>query len=304
MDHIWQLNAVTLAAQVLTTPLSIFHFHQFPVYFLLTNFVAVPLSSVIVIGEILLCAIAFIPSIARILGNLLSWLIMLMNEYVGRIEALPGSLWDGLQIDIVQTILLFILVTSWAYWLIRKIKTGFVIGLMAALAFIAFRSYSFYQAGLQLKIIIYNVPRRQAVDFIEGRNYLFFGDSDLVRDEFTQNFYLKPCRILHRISDTRLITNLAIDNKYAVFGEKKILLLDSGIVLSAQSKLPDIDLVIISRSPKLSIATLANGCRIKQVVFDGSASTRKLPYWKKECDSVHIPYHDVTEKGAFVMKLN
>ena len=37
LDHVWKLNAVTLAAQLLTTPLSIYHFHQFPCYFFLTN---------------------------------------------------------------------------------------------------------------------------------------------------------------------------------------------------------------------------------------------------------------------------
>src|SRR6185436_21099945 len=61
LDFIWKLNAVTLAAQILTIPLSIFHFHQFPNYFVLTNFVAVPLSSAIVLGEILLCAVVLIP---------------------------------------------------------------------------------------------------------------------------------------------------------------------------------------------------------------------------------------------------
>src|SRR5690349_21680410 len=45
LDSIWKLNAVSIAAQLLTTPFSIYHFHQFPDFFLLTNFVAVPLSS-------------------------------------------------------------------------------------------------------------------------------------------------------------------------------------------------------------------------------------------------------------------
>ena len=40
------------------------------------------------------------------------------------------------------------------------------------------------------------------------------------------------------------------------------------------------------------------------MVFDGSVPAAKLKYWKKDCDSLHIPYHDVSEKGAFVMNLN
>src|SRR5688572_2254173 len=46
VDFLWKLMAVTLAAQVLTLPISIYHFHQAPLLFLLTNFIAVPLSSI------------------------------------------------------------------------------------------------------------------------------------------------------------------------------------------------------------------------------------------------------------------
>ncbi|HEX6847003.1 MAG TPA: ComEC/Rec2 family competence protein, partial [Chitinophagaceae bacterium] len=49
LDSIWKLNAVTIAAQILTVPVGIYHFHQFPANFLLTNFLAVPLSSFILL---------------------------------------------------------------------------------------------------------------------------------------------------------------------------------------------------------------------------------------------------------------
>src|SRR5205814_10361966 len=104
LDFIWKLNAVSIAAQLLTTPFSIYHFHQFPNFFLLTNFIAVPLSSLIVLGEILLGVVSFIPVIATFIGKILSWLIWIMNSYIERIEILPFSLWDGLQISILQTI--------------------------------------------------------------------------------------------------------------------------------------------------------------------------------------------------------
>jgi competence protein ComEC len=42
---------------------------------------------------------------------------------------------------------------------------------------------------------------------------------------------------------------------------------------------------------------------IKQIVIDGSVPPWKAKLWKKDCDSLHIPCFDVSEKGAFVMKL-
>src|SRR5262249_31983562 len=93
-DSIWKLNAVSVAAQLLTTPFSIYHFHQFPTYFLLSNLIAVPLSSIIVLGEIFLCTASIVPLIALLSGKILSWLISLMNGYIERIESLPYSLWE------------------------------------------------------------------------------------------------------------------------------------------------------------------------------------------------------------------
>jgi competence protein ComEC len=48
---------------------------------------------------------------------------------------------------------------------------------------------------------------------------------------------------------------------------------------------------------------LAETFSVKQVVFDGSCPAWKINYWKKDCDSLHIPWHDVSVKGAFVMNL-
>lgn len=304
LDFIWKLNAVTLAAQVLTVPLSIYHFHQFPVYFLLTNFVAVPLSSMIVLGEIFLCAIAWIPPFAVLAGKLLSLMIRLMNTWIERVESLPFSVWDNLQISITQAILLIVFAAGISYWLMEKAKTGLRIGLVGLLGFIAFRSFSIIQAGRQQKIIVYNVPQRRAIDFINGRNYLFIGDSALAADDFARNFHLKPARVLFRITPSDKLDNFWHHENYVSCNEKNILLIDSSIqYLHAENK-PLIDLLVISKNPRLYVPKLAAALNIKQVVFDGSVPSWKTAYWKKDCDSLHIPYHDVTAKGAFVMNLN
>ena len=303
LDFIWKLNAVTLAAQILTVPLSIYHFHQFPNYFILTNFVAVPLSSMILLGEIFLCAIAWMPAVASVAGKLLSWMIWLMNTWIERIESLYFSLWDGLQISILQAILLIVFAAGASYWLMEKVKRGLAIGLVGLLGFVVLRSYSFIQTDRQQKIIVYNVPQRRAVDFIDGRNYFFVGDSDLLADDFVRNFHLKPSRILFRITPSDSLKNFWQSDNYIRYNNKNILLLDSSISFQPTDNKPVIDLLVISKNPKVYIAKLAAAMSIKQVVFDGSVPPWKTTYWKKDCDSLHILYHDVTTKGAFVMSL-
>lgn len=302
LDLLWKLNAVTLAAQILTIPLSIYHFHQFPNFFLLTNFLAVPLSSAILLGEIFLCIISFIPAVALLTGKLIMLGIGLMNTYIERIERIPFSLWEGLQISLVQVILLLLFTGAGAYWLMEKSLAGLKLGVAALTTFIALRSWSFISANRQEKIIVYNVPQKKAIDMIGGRDHFFVGDSDLVVNEFVHNFHLKPSRVLHRVKKNMPDHLLAHDN-YFCFHGKHILLLDDSFSFSGQEIKPAIDLLVISKNPKIYIKKLAASLDIKQMVFDGSVPAWKLPYWKKDCDSLGIPWHDVSMNGAFVMKL-
>ena len=303
VDFFWKLNAVTLAAQILTVPLSIYHFHQFPNLFILTNFVAVPLSSAILLGEIFLCLISFIPVLALLLGKLISWHIWLMNTYIEKIETISISLWDGLQISIIQAILLVLFAVGISYWLMEKSKKGLKLGLFSLLCFVTLNSVSFIQSNQQQKIIIYNVPQKRAIDIVTGRNYFFIGDSDLLSSNFARNFHLKPSRVLYRITETKAADNIVKFENYINYEDKNILLLDETISFSPQQTKPTIDLLVISKNPKVYMKRLAASLDIKQIVFDGSVPAWKANYWKKDCDSLHIPWHDVTMKGAFVMRV-
>ena len=303
LDFIWKLNAVTIAAQVLTIPIAIYHFHQFPANFLLTNFLAVPLSSFILLDEILLCIVSFSPPVATFIGNIISWLIWLMNSYIERIEQLPFSLWDGLQISMLQTILLLGVAAGFGFWLMEKNKTGFKYGLVALLAFVVLRTVSFIQANNRQQLIVYNVPQKQAIDFIDGRKYLFAGDPDLLADHFVRNFHLKPSRVLHRVVPAPEFENYQRQESLLAYKNKKILSINKTIYFAAGDKRIPVDLLLISGNPKLYFKKLTETFSVKQVVFHGSCPAWKINYWKKDCDSLHIPWHDVSEKGAFVMNL-
>ena len=303
IDLFWKMNAVTLAAQVLTIPLSIYHFHQFPTLFLFTNFLAVPLSSVILFAEIILCVVFFTPALAMPLGRLIGWLIDLMNSYIQKIDAIPFSLWNGLQIDLIQSALLYIFIAAISYWLFQKAKAAFRAGLLSLLVFLIVRDVSFWQAYSQKRIIIYNVTRHQAIDLINGRRFTFIGDRDLLTDDFIKNFHLMPSRTRQRLSaeDTAIFLR---KEKFLSICRSKIFLADSKISFKPLSKRVGLDLLIISKNAELYLPGLWQTFEIKQIVFDASVPAWKLRNWKRDCDSLHIPYYDVTEKGAFVMNLN
>jgi len=304
LDFIWKLNAVTIAAQILTIPVSIYHFHQFPNYFLLTNFLAVPLSSLILIGEILLCAFASLPVVADFLGKILYQMIDAMNLWVERIDNLPFAILDNIQISIPQAVLLLATAAGIGYWLMEKRKTGLQLGLAALLLFTLIRSFSFFKAQQQEKIIVYNIPGHSGIDFVKGRTYYFTGDSSLLLDDFLRNFHIKPSRIRYRVfpgNDTNLIIK---KGNFFQFENKKIAVLRHSLKSEKAGTRIPVDLLVLSGNPRIYFSDLIHWLDIKQVVFDGSNAAWKLYFWKKDCDSLKIPYHDVSENGAFVMTLN
>ena len=150
----------------------------------------------------------------------------------------------------------------------------------------------------------YNVPQKRAIDILNGRKYFFIGDSDLLTNDFARNFHLKPSRILHRVDAVDTIPELSVAENYINYQSKHILLVDKPISFIVQQEKPTIDLLIISKNPKVYMTKLAASLDIKQVVFDGSVPAWKTNYWKKDCDSLHIPWYDAAAKGVFVMNLN
>lgn len=304
LDFFWKLNAVTIAAQLMTTPISLYHFHQFPNYFLLTNFVAVPLSTIIVLAEILICAFAVIPVAAEIAGRITKSLIYCMNSYVEQIESIPFSVSTGLQINAIQAIALTCFVCAVVYWLREKNKPAFFTALISLLVFIIYRSESFVNANRQQKIIVYNIPGKSGIDFIQGRDYYFVGDSSLLTDVFTRNFHLQPARTLQRVRSVQQLDNLFINDPYISFDSLHILLLDETIRYAPATGRQTIDLLILSGNPKIYLNRLHQSFIIRQVVAGSAAPAWKKKLWKRDCDSLHIPFHDVSVDGAFVKNLH
>jgi competence protein ComEC len=91
----WSMVSITLAAQMITTPFVIYHFHRFPILFLFSNLIAVPLSSIILLLEIGLCVLDWMGIGAEITGELIDFLTTCMNDFVMTMNKIPFNLVDN-----------------------------------------------------------------------------------------------------------------------------------------------------------------------------------------------------------------
>ncbi|MBO9659214.1 MAG: ComEC/Rec2 family competence protein, partial [Chitinophagaceae bacterium] len=293
VDMIWQMNAVTISAQLLTLAICIYQFHQFPNYFLISNIIAVPLSSLILLLEIFLCAISFLPSLFSFMASLTALLIRLMNACVERIEQLPFSVWNGLQISFVQAILLAASLVLFLSCLLYRehIRALLYTGLIAMTTFVSLRCLSFIQAGRQQMLIVY----QRSADLIRGRAYssIYGAEADDV--------FPASARSLFRLRKSGQSLFIHSGNYYS-FLAKKIILIDRKTGYSPTDHPQEIDLVILSQKAVANSNEFLQAMNIRQVVADASVPAYMVRQWQMGCEAAGVPFHDVRAKGAFVMK--
>jgi competence protein ComEC len=300
----WKLASVSLAAQLLTLPICIYYFHQFPLLFLLSNMIAIPLSTVALWGCIAIVAISPISFAALYLGKLVCLSIWLLNHSVLLINWIPFSLWNGLTVSITATILLYIIFISFLYCLIKKNKATLKFGIAVTLFFTSIMTYKNWKSLHQKKMIVYNIPMNKAIDFIYGNKYYFIGDSTLSKNNLLVNYNLKPARISFMANqNSSLSNNLFVKNNFYQFNSCRILMIDTALAYFPTPQKVNLDYIIISKNPRLNLADLVTVFDCKKYIFDASNSPWKIEQWKKECEELHLHFHSVSEQGAFVINL-
>ena len=110
MEHhivkwLWGMVAVSCAAQIGVAPLVAYYFGRLPVYFLLTNFIVIPATTLI----LWLSPLVFLfPSLAYLLLYIVSGL----NTLLTTIASIPGASIDGLHPTKLQTTMTYVVIVA------------------------------------------------------------------------------------------------------------------------------------------------------------------------------------------------
>lgn len=299
LNSIWQLNAVTLSAQILTLPMIIFYFHQFPNLFVFTNFIAVPLSGFILYGELLLLIFAKMPFANDIIGKGVSCLISQMNNTIERTNLLPFAITENIQINLLQTVIMYLAICYLARWLLLKKIKGLLISLMFMTVLVFLRGRKLLHQINQHTLVVYNIPQRKAIDVMEGDTYHFIGDTILMKKGFIWNFHLQPSRIVHGVRPVNTIPKSVITNHLIVSSRVSVLIFDKNVLLKGVMQKIPVDIIIITGSPNVNITQLAAVFDCKQYIFDSTNPLWKIRYWKRDAENLHLRHHSTSEQGAF-----
>lgn len=306
-DKIWQLISVSIAAQIGTLPLTLFYFHQFPVYFVITNIIVIPLSLIMICSAIALLVFSFSTPIAGFVALFINLQLKIFNGSINWIESLPASTIKSVFVDKNETFLLFAILLFIAFFILSYRINILRVTMIFVLLFIGYNSFRIYQKQNESGFIVYNIAKVSAIEYYSGNiNKLFINRSKEETEKIVK-FNFQPFWDKQGIKNPEIIyKEQFVPDRFVMdysFNNLKIVQIYSDRIKDYKgSKILSMDYLIISNGINLSVQELQNYFKFKNLIIDPSNQPFKVNNWIKECEMLGIICHPVALKGAFIYK--
>ena len=329
----WEIVSVSIAAQLATFPISLYYFHQFPVYFMLSNLIVIPAAGAILYVGMAFFALAGLfllsgmetPVIA--VGWFLNKIVDCLNWLLRGLQSLPGAYVQGISISPILTYLLYAVLLCFTLFFLLNRVGYFKAALTGILLFCIGTGYKQLQNAAQRQITVYHVPNHTAVEFSQGKRALVLADSALVAHPEPLQFNAHPNQEWNGISQIGLrqlnAPNDAIQAKdsslkpagffqadpFIRYQNCNMVLLHHPYPLVIPPETADggkyeSDILLLTQNTKHRIEPLTQWLNIGVVVMDASNGKGKIRRWISECEQLGIAYVNVADTGAFVHDLN
>ena len=319
-DHIWSASCAAIAAEITTFPLAMLFFHQFPLYFLLSNVIVIFLSTIIMFAGIGLLAISYFVTFSSFLGKSTSFMVYLLNLTVIKITSLPFSTLKNISLSIWETILIYLALILFAAFVIRRNKNHLILVFVLLILVLGKQLYVNYSTRNQKKIIFYSIIRNTAIDLIDGHSATFLANSKMISNFSLTTFHLSSNRGALKVnpSETKCFAmndsssssdpvfrniHTAISHNQIQFFNKRILILNNLEQLKKVTVNTPIDYLVLSNNIKVTIAELKKNFVFKLLVIDGSNSYYQNKKWLKQCRDINVPVYSLIDLGALIVDL-
>ncbi|MDP1726908.1 MAG: ComEC/Rec2 family competence protein [Bacteroidota bacterium] len=298
-DSVWKVIAVSLAAQTLTFPMSLYYFHQFPNYFLLANLLIIPLTTLIIYAGILLLIISKFHLLAYWLGLLIQWLIYSSNFLAHQIELLPFSYIDNIYISSGMMILIYLFCLCTVLFFIKRDIPFLKLGLITLLVLFILRTYQAYQNCTQNNFLVYHIKNHLAIQIIRGNEALLITDSALLINPNARAYPMQGfmCKsgITHQKEVLQPIQNYSIQ-----LAEHKML---GVFIKKCTLKNMHFEWILVQGKLYLNLDEILKNNKVKHLILNANIPFKKKRALLKIAAIYKIPVHDISKNGAFKVSL-
>ncbi len=177
-EWIWNLIAVSLAAQIATFPISLYYFHQFPNYFIAANLLIIPVSTIAIFGGIFLLCISSFTIIAQKIGFLLKWNLILLNKLAFFIQGLPFAVTRELYLTLPQCLILYLFLITFCFYFLKRSVKLLQVSVVIITVFVLLKSYDSWRLVNNKQLIVYSNATPTLELVIGLKTYLYYMKND------------------------------------------------------------------------------------------------------------------------------
>lgn len=287
---------ISVAAQILTTPLMLYYFGQFPTYFLLANLV-VDLPSTLTMYLGFLMTINPFEWLNAILGDLLENLIKFILYCLKSIDKLPLS---TIKINIIEKNLLFLsyaAIFSFLYAYQWKEKKYTYLGFLCIIGelLIAINHQMINKKTERFRI--YNTKNELTIAYFKKGNAVIYSTLDSLSHATLQYACGREIRVLAggNIQFIPLNSKSMRNNYLITLPIGKIIVVEKFMEPLARA-----DILVIRKNAVQKLIAIVNRIAPKQVILDGSNSLRKSLQAQATLDSLGIKCYIIKDNFAYV----
>ncbi len=319
INRLWQLFAVSCAAQLATLPLTLLYFHQFPLYFWLTNLYVVPLVSLIICIAGIYLLVSFANPLMILAGKLLSFLLVILYESVAFVEVLPYALLENINISGFQAFLLLMAILCFGLFRMHR-SCNFLVASLAAILLLQLTVLLHTQSARHQQVfLVADINKASLISVISGADAVIIGDALPDLDDRGLKYALNNFWIKHGVAgkqyfydqlpagtiEKMVLPGMSIsgpwlgNNVLIELDNRKILVLRDDTFFNYTSEFPfHADYLAVSGSvfPNTNLPDLLE---TSMIIIDSSVPFQHAMQWKDYCSRKQITCWQVSKQGAF-----
>ncbi|QEC78396.1 ComEC/Rec2 family competence protein [Mucilaginibacter ginsenosidivorax] len=309
-DKVWMACSVSIAAQVITFPLSALYFHQFPVYFSLSNLLIIIPTSVIMYSGVAYLALSSVPLLSTLLARLLEYAILFMNKALAIIEYAPFASIGKIWLTVPEYLLLYIIIISGFYYLYNKKTWLLKLSLTSLLLFATSISLKRYLAENAHSIAFLNLRKNTGIVFKNGNSAVVL--TNLADTNKNYKYSVQPYLDSSQVAHTTIIglnQNISLtwfkkQGALMQFYNKRIIIFDKQLQNQRQPGKLIASYLYITGNPHVSLQAVNSNFDYQTLIIDGSNSNQTVERFSAGAKALNVNFKILKRNNSLIIVSN
>lgn len=306
--ELWLVGSVSISAQIILFPIGALYFHDFPVYFLISNiFIIIP-SAIVMYAGISYLALPHIPGVSAGLGWILEKTVVFMTKTLTLFEHAPGGNINKIWLTPLEFVAAYGLIAAifclFTRWDKKWIQLSLILGLTLSVSY----GFKTYRASTTNSLTFFSLRKNSGILFKKGDQGILLTDLKPADKAYQYSIqpYLDSCLInqLSTLNTDTLLNFIRKSGNLIQFRDQKILIMNPAIAGKKFSDKLTIDYIYISNNPDINLQYLKENYNFKTLIADGSNSTRRINKLEQEAVLAKVDFKNLKRNKSFILESN